>query len=392
DIPEGEYGAGHVDVWDHGTYAAEKWRDDEVIVTLHGAPDGGLGGVPARVALIRTDRDDGKDWLLHRMEPAGPTRRDWLPMLATLGDADRPPTGPDLAIEPKWDGYRALAFVHDGETELRTRNGLDTTAAYPELPAPIAAAVAGRDAVLDGEIVAFDDRGRPDFGLLQQRARLRRPSEIAQAVRDAPVHFVAFDLLELDGEDLARLPYRERRVRLEAAVRDAAPVLRSPLLEGTVGEALDRVRELGIEGVVVKDPEARYTPGRRTRAWIKLKLHRTQEVVIAGWRPGRGSRGGGIGSLLLGIPEEGGLRYVGRVGTGFDERALAELGRLTRPLARRTSPLVGVPAADARDAHWVTPRLVGEVEYAERTRDGRLRQPTWRGLRRDKAVADVRTE
>ena len=450
DIPKGEYGAGHVDVWDHGTYETEKWREDEVIVTLHGEPDGGLGGEPAKVALIRTDRDEGKDWLMHRMalpgaetrprhEPAGgaegrpaakrprarkaasraekteapaghttaefreliggdpaprtpPSERaDYQPMLAQLGSRTSVPRGVDLAVEMKWDGVRTLARVRGGETRLFSRNGLDVTPTYPEF-ADLAGVVAGRDAVLDGEIIALDARGYPSFGLLQQRMRLTREADVRRAMAAVPVRFVLFDLLALDGSDVTGLPWRERRALLEDAVRERSDVQLSPVLDLSVDEALRRAEEVRLEGVLVKDREAPYAVGRRSYAWIKVKLHKTQEVVIAGWRPGKGSRGGGIGSLILGVPEGDRLQYVGRVGTGFDEATLAELGRLTRRLARRSNPLTGVPASVARDAHWVSPELVGEVEYAERTRDGRLRQPSWRGLRPDKAPTDVRPE
>ena len=418
DIPKGEYGAGHVDIWDHGTYETEKWRDDEVIVTLHGSPDGGLGGAPAKVALIRTGMGgDADNWLIHRMEleaPEGPAARgesrtqrprarpraaerdrskpvrtsrrrpaktEYAPMLAELGSIDRPPRGEELAVEMKWDGWRVLASVSGGTTRLLSRNGKDLTERFPEF-ADLAGIVRG-DAVLDGEVIAVDRRGYPDFGLLQRRMRDAKP---------APVRYMLFDILALDGEELISLPYRERRAILEWAVEGDDVVQVPPALDVSIEEGLERARELRLEGIVVKDPEAHYYPGRRSEAWTKLKFHRTQEVVVAGWRPGKGSRSGGIGSLILGVPDEDGLQYVGRVGTGFDDTALAELGRTLARLSRKTPPVHGIPAADARDAHWVRPSLVGEVEYAEVTNDGRLRQPSWRGLRADKSPEEVRWE
>jgi bifunctional non-homologous end joining protein LigD len=424
DIPRGEYGAGHVDIWDHGTYELEKWREDEVIVTLHGSPEGGLGGGPVKVALIRTDRAEGRNWLLHRMAPppaeasfdelvrgpdapvapTAPRKRrttvqatataggaapaEIRPMLAQLGSLRHPPRGRDLAIEMKWDGVRVLAHVQGGETRLLSRNGIDVTATYPEF-ANLAEVLGGHAGVLDGEVIALDAKGYPSFSLLQRRMRLQRPADVRRAAERIPVRYVVFDLVALDGEDLTAKPYRRRRKLLEATVRDRSPVHVSPIFDGTLDEGLDRAAELHLEGVVVKEREAPYSPGRRTHAWTKVKLHRTQEVVIAGWRPGKGSREGRIGSLLLGIPDGGELQYVGRVGTGFDEAELAELGRLTARIERRRNPLTGVPAADARDARWVAPRLVGEVEYAELTGDGRLRHPTWRGLRPDKDPEDI---
>lgn len=405
DIPTGEYGAGHVDIWDHGTYDTEKWRDDEVIVTLHGARDGGLGGGPVKVALIRTDRDGGTDWLMHRMaldhpgaRPAARTRGrktakaaskkakdDYHPMLAELGSMERLPDG-NPAVEMKWDGVRVLAYVREGATRLVSRNGIDITARYPEF-GDLAPLVDGRDAVLDGEVIAVDSHGYPSFSLLQRRMLLEKAGDTR-----VPVRYMVFDLLALDGEDVAHLPFGERRRLLERAVHPTDTVLVPLEFDGTVQQALDRAQELHLEGVVVKDPSAPYAVGRRSAAWTKIKFHRTQEVVIAGWRPGKGRREGGVGSLLMAIPDGTDLRYVGRVGTGFDDAALDELDRLVHRHAARQSAVVGVPRADARDAHWVTPALVGEVEYAERTRDGRLRQPSWRGLRPDKSPSEVRVE
>ncbi len=162
-----------------------------------------------------------------------------------------------------------------------------------------------------------------------------------------------------------------------------------PPFDGDLDGALATSRELGLEGVVAKRVDAPYESGRRSSAWIKIKHHRAQEVVVGGWRPGSGSRASGIGSLLVGVPGPDGLEYAGRVGTGFTERDLADALRRFGPLARKTSPFADVPAADARDAHWITPRLVGEVEFAEWTSTGRLRQASWRGWRHDKSPDEV---
>lgn len=395
-IPKGEYGAGTVQIWDAGSYEEEKFSDDEVVVILHGDR---LKGT--RIAIIRTREDQ---WLMHLMKdqrkgvwssskrsaPAPkPLRRGKTvvgsrtggagmvsPMLATLGDVADFEGGADWAYEMKWDGYRAVATVRDGTLELRSRNGLDMTATYPEL-GEIVDAVAGSvgRTVLDGEIVALDAKGRPDFGLLQQHA--------------VTVRYFAFDLLELDGEDLTGLPYTVRRARLTAAIRETG-LVRVPVDAGDdLAAALATSRELGLEGVMAKRRESVYRVGRRSRDWIKLKHTRTQEVVVAGWKPGKGAREATIGSLLLGVNEGGALRYIGKVGTGFSDAELGRLrGRLDR-LARKTAPVAGVPAVEARDARWVTPSLVGEVVYAELTGDGRLRAPAWKGWRPDKDPGDV---
>lgn len=427
DIPKGEYGAGHVDIWDHGEYEAEKFRDSEVIATLHGQKDGGLGGEPVKVALIQTKvGGEEKNWLIHRMELDSPPRKqaertaptkpaaahpapaqhpsrtkhpsqpknEYQPMLATLSSESKIGEDGDVAVEMKWDGVRVLAYVRGGETRLVSRNGIDITTTYPEF-ADLADRTGGHDVVLDGEVIGVNKRGLPDFGLLQQRMRLTRPADVARAAKGVPVKFMLFDVLELDGEDVTDHDYDDRRRMLESTVRsdDETPggdsVLVPPIFDGTVADGLDRARELQLEGVMVKDRSAPYRVGRRSEAWLKVKLHRTQEVVVAGWRPGNGRRAGTLGSLLLGIPGEDGLHYVGRVGTGFDDRALDELSKLAKKQERKTSALIDVPRADASDAHWLTPSLVGEVEFAEWTRDGRLRQPSWRGLRPDKSPDEV---
>jgi bifunctional non-homologous end joining protein LigD len=262
------------------------------------------------------------------------------------------------------------------------------TATYPEF-ADLAGRLGDHDAVLDGEVIGVDTRGLPSFGLLQQRMRLSKPAEVARAAKGVPVKFMLFDVLELDGEDVTGDTYDVRRRMLESTVASQGDVLVPPVFDGSVAEGLDRARELHLEGVMVKDRSADYSAGRRSTAWRKVKLHRTQEVVVAGWRPGNGRRADTLGSLLLGIPTADGLHYVGRVGTGFDDRALDELARLAKKQARATSALIDVPGPDARDAHWMSPTLVGEVEFAEWTRDDRLRQPSWRGLRPDKSPDEI---
>jgi bifunctional non-homologous end joining protein LigD len=309
-------------------------------------------------------------------------------MLATLGTlADLTNSDDDWAIEMKWDGIRAIAAVANGRVELRTRNGIDITSTYPEL-AELADRVS-QDVVLDGEIVALNKAGRPDFGLLQRRMKLTKKSEVAAAVAAIPVNFMIFDILLRGGISLEGETYDVRREALQAVVRAGGAIHVPEAFDGDAATAMDVSRELRLEGVMAKKRDGTYSPGRRSRAWIKIKHHLTQEVVIGGWRPGAGRRANGVGSLLMGIPTESGLHYVGRVGTGFGDAELSQLAKTLTRLDRKTSPFEDVPRDVARDARWVSPTLVGEVEFAEWTDASILRQPSWRGWRPDKAPTDV---
>lgn len=403
-IPAGEYGAGSMRIWDSGSYELEKWRDDEVIVTLTGSAAGGLGE-PVRIALIRTAPEGGakSNWLLHRMKSSTPhyspaARRRYEPvppkghqaMLARAGTLADLGNGPEWAIEMKWDGIRAIATVEGDSVRLMTRNGNDVTTAYPELAA-LADAAHVRSGVFDGEIVATDAAGRPDFGLLQERMNLVKPGEIEAARKRRPVHLFLFDVLELDGEDLTAHSYSTRRTQL-AKVIDAprgSPIAVPDAFDGDAESAIEFSRNLGLEGIVAKETGSHYEEGRRSGVWIKIKHLATQEVVIGGWRTGKGNRAGTFGSLLVGLPTPEGLRYIGRVGSGLRDQDLERIVARLEPLAQDESPFTAVPREDARDAHWVTPVLVGEVEFAGWTRTGSLRHPTWRGIRSDKKPGDV---
>jgi bifunctional non-homologous end joining protein LigD len=412
DIPKGEYGGGHVSIWDSGTYELHKWRDGkEVIVTLRGQPTGGLGGEPRSYALIHTGGGSGqpeKNWLMHLMKekpsygPVGRARSgddlplpdEVAPMLATPATPDQiAATQDEYAYEMKWDGVRSVVYLAGGSVKLVSRRGRDDTPAYPDLVEALRQ-VDVETAVLDGEIVVTDDSGRPTFGLLQNRINLTRPADIQRAAATWPAQLMVFDILELDGRSLVREPYERRRELLEKTVRGVigGRVQVPPIFDGDLDAALSTSRALKLEGVVAKRHGSVYQPGRRSHTWLKIKLHLSQEVVIAGWRPGQGRRDGGIGSLLVGVPTEDGLRYVGRVGSGLNDKQLSEMEELLRPLARRDNPLVEVPREDVRDAHWVDPELVGEVIYTELTGPGRLRHPVWKGLRTDKTPADVQWE
>jgi len=395
-IPKGEYGAGDVVVWDSGTYEAEKFRlsdgaegkGGEVIVDLHG------GRISGRYALIQTK---GDQWLAHRMKeqpsreqpsrdpdppesaPAGESRLDgYAAMLATLGSVDRM-TAAQWAFEGKFDGYRMLVEVNHGTLRLKTRNGRDVTREYPQLQ-PLASLFPGHHVVLDGEAVALDSDGIPNFTEMQNRARSER------------IEFWAFDILYLDGGSLLRAKYRDRR-RLLETFAEGTRLIVPPLLDGDGPEALAYSRKRKWEGVVAKKWDSTYQPGRRSSAWIKDKNWNTQEAVIGGWRKGEGGRSSGIGALLLGIPEGDGLRFIGRVGTGFTEKDLLALKKILAPLHTDASPFhPALPRPETKDVTYVRPELVGEVRYGEMTSDGRLRHPSWRGLRNDKVPAEVKWE
>ena len=244
---------------------------------------------------------------------------------------------------------------------------------------------------MDGEIVSFDDSGRPDFGQLSQRLHLTTKRTIERLAAESPAHFLAFDLLFLDGKNLVDEPYDERRRQLEELGLQGDTFATPPSFpDGPGVDVIAVARDRRLEGVVAKRRDSPYAAGSRNGDWIKVKLVRTQEVVIGGWTEGRGAREDSLGALLLGLPAEGGLTYVGKVGTGFNAVARRELLGLLRPRARTTSPFAQrLSPADTALAHFVRPNVVGEVQFSEWTGGGRLRHPSWRGLREDKAAAEV---
>ena len=370
-IPKGEYGAGKMVVWDTGTYDAEKFRDNEVIMTLHGQR------ISGRYALIQTD---GDQWLAHRMkDQAAPTVKDLAPMLATSGSVDRL-THTEWAFEGKWDGYRLLVEADHGHLRLMSRSGRDVTEEYPGLQT-VADALADHHVVLDGEVVALDGGGVPSFSEMQNRARATR------------IEFWAFDVLLFDGTSLLRAKYRDRRRALAALAAAHDELIVHDLLPGDGADALERSRKKRWEGVVAKRWDSTYQPGRRSRSWIKAKNWKTQEIVIGGWRAGTGGRTSQIGALLMGIPDGDKLRLVGRVGTGFTEKELGRLKAILAPLQTAESPFnEPLSGQEAKGVTFVKPELVGEVRYGEWTNDGRLRHPSWRGMRSDKTPAEVSVE
>lgn len=334
------------------------------------------------------------------------------PMTAVAGPL---PTGDDWAFEVKWDGVRVVAALAGGRVRARGRSGRDVTDTYPEL-ASLAQALAGvpRSTVLDGEIVAFGPDGRPDFALLAHRMHVADPAVARLLARTTTVRYLAFDLLRLAGESTVGRSYDDRRDHLEAL----------PALTGSVGAGsvltvpesfrgasadgsavLGAATAAGLEGVVAKRRSSTYQPGRRSADWVKVKNTRRQSVVVGGWEPGVGKRANRIGALLVGVAESGRhtggdghggqighgghgghevrLRYAGQVGTGFSEATLALLADLLAPLRQAHPPFPDVPAEYARDAIWVAPTVVAEVEFSMWTPDGRLRHPSFKGLRDD---------
>ncbi len=366
-IPKGEYGAGKVVIWDSGTYEAEKFRDNEVIVDLHGSR------ISGRYALIQTN---GDQWLAHRMKDQKVFEFDELaPMLSTEGSVAALKAS-QWAFEGKWDGYRLLVDADHGTVRLRSRSGRDVTGEYHQL-CSLAADLTDHHVVLDGEAVALNTSGVPSFNEMQNRSRATR------------VEYWAFDLLYLDGRSLLRARYQDRRKLLETL--SAASDLTVPeLLTGDGAQALDDSGRHGWEGVIAKRRDSTYQPGRRSASWVKDKHWKTQEIVIGGWKTGEGGRTSGIGALLMGIPGDGGLHFAGRVGTGFTERDLANLKKTLAPLETDRSPFdAPLPTRDAKGVTFVEPVLVGEVRYSEWTPDNRLRQSSWRGLRNDKKPSEV---
>jgi bifunctional non-homologous end joining protein LigD len=380
DIPAGQYGAGSMRIWDSGTYDTHKWRDKEVMVTFHGER------VRGRYVLFRTDE---KNWMIHRMDPPEDPDREPLPdkiepMLAKTGPLPR--DDHRWAYEIKWDGVRAIGYVDGGRLRLASRNGRDITPRYPELR-ELGRALAGHEAVLDGEVVAFDADGRPSFQRLQGRMHLTSDHVVRRLAQSEPVAYVLFDLLWLDGHSLLALPYSERRERL-LALGLSGPTWQTPASHVGDGAAmLEASRARGLEGIIAKRLDSPYTPGRRPGTWVKVKNVRATEVVIGGWLEGEGRRSGRLGALVVGYYEDGALRYAGRVGTGFDEAELNRLGGLLAPLARADSPFEG--RQPPRETHFVEPELVAAVNYGEWTQAHTLRHPVYKGLRDDLAPENV---
>jgi DNA ligase D-like protein (predicted ligase)/DNA ligase D-like protein (predicted polymerase)/DNA ligase D-like protein (predicted 3'-phosphoesterase) len=376
-IPAGHYGAGEVRIFDDGWYEPVEWDDKKVSFRLHGRRYPNLE--------------------FHFVK----TRSDWLAFLASAQDApliESPPRfQPMLAeggwqafdddawsFEPKLDGIRCLAEMMTGETRLITRTGRDVTSQYPDIHM-VHELVDQVNAVLDGEIVAFDADGKNSFEALQQRMNLGNEREIKRIAKTIPVALVVFDLLWLDGLDTTGLTLEERRELLSLIVEEDHRLQLMTHVEGEGVAFTEAAKTLGLEGVVAKRKGSKYLPGRRSDTWRKIKLTNTQECVILGWTPGQGGRSKTFGALLVGALDDGEWKWIGQVGTGFTDKMLGIVQAKLDPLARETPPIEDPDLAAQKGVTFVEPELVCEVEYLEITKGStKMRAPSFKGLRPDK--------
>ena len=375
-IPDG-YGAGSMTIWDTGTYELLEEKDYELKLRFNGKR------LQGEWVLVKTRQNEGRDWLM--IKHGTPPKNDPLlgkiaPMLAAA--ADEPFDSPEFTYEAKWDGVRTIAFVDGGEVRLQTRNLLDCTRQYPEGTQVAEAMTGAYQAIVDGEIVALDEKGVPSFQRLQPRMHVTDDSTVRKLRRSTPVIYQVFDLLYADGEDLTRKPLRERLRRLDEALTPMGAIRRSEGFVGTGVALFEAAKEQGLEGIIAKRLDSTYQPGARSPAWVKVKAFRTMDCVVGGWTAGQGGRASTLGALLLGVYRDGKLEPVGHVGTGFDERTLRDLLATLEKHESPTSPFATMPRVN-QPARWCMPELVCEVEYVEITRDGTLRHPTYRGLRPD---------
>jgi bifunctional non-homologous end joining protein LigD len=446
-IPKGEYGAGQVIVWDRGTYspeedgklffhdraqAEERMRQDlakgKVSVFLRGRK---LRGSWTLVKM----RQRKNDWLLikHQDEFAepdrdilkedssalsgisiedlkaghlpghpgsvavnpgdlpgahsGPIPASVTPMLAATASA--PFSDPDWLFEPKLDGFRTIALFREGNVRLLSRRGLDMTRQFPY----VAEALDGQpvwESILDGEIVALDAEGRPCFQCLQQHLELMRGADVHRAEGQAPIIYYVFDILYLDGYDLRDVALGQRKALLHSVLRPSDRVRPVAYFERDGKAVHEASVSQGLEGVIAKRRDSLYEPGRRSRSWLKIKTIQSDEFVIGGYSQGLGNRAHTFGALLLGyFDDEGHLVYVGHVGTGFDDRTLADLRRRLDAIKADDCPFAEMPPLNAPTT-WVRPELVVEVKFAQRTRDGYLRAPVFLRRRDEKSAAEVR--
>jgi bifunctional non-homologous end joining protein LigD len=427
-IPEGNYGAGTVMVWDRGTFvvenvpgqkldAVQQLQKGEIKFQLNGEK---LRGSFVLVKLKKSEK--GNEWLMIKHKDAAensawnidehdgsvltgrtieeikqelppkrsqsPIRPDELenarkaampsrlePMLATIGE--HPFSDPNWLFEIKWDGVRAIVWIDNGALTIRARSGAEITARYPEL-ASLPAAIAARQAILDGEIAALDAQGRSDFGLLQERMHVRAPAE--SLISRVPVIFFAFDLLHCDGYDLRRSPLIERKQLLQRLLHTTERIRFSDHQVERGKEIFELAKDNGLEGIVAKQLDSPYVSERST-SWVKLKVTQTVDAVVAGWTAARTSAIP-LGSLLLGLYQGKKLRFIGHVGTGFDGKKLEELSGKLKTIASTSCPFDAAPETNEK-AFWVSPTLVARVKFSEWTQGKTLRHPVFIALRED---------
>ena len=369
EIPKGNYGAGTMTIWDRGTYVPEKIQDKKVMVEFHGER------VQGRYALFQTGPDP-KDWMIHRMDPpADPAREPMpervVPMLAQPGKL--PADEERWGFEIKWDGMRALVYSLPGRMRIEGRKLNDITSQWPELRR-LNRALHAHEAILDGEIVAFDESGKPSFQRLQRRMHLSGESQIARMSKTLPATFVAFDLLFLDGHSLLDVPYEERRARLEELDLNGPHWRTPPSYFGEGAPLLEATKQQGLEGIVAKRLDSPYRPGQRNPCWVKVKNKQTACLVVGGYLPGERK----VGAVLLGERDDDGvLRYRGRAGSGLKDVDVEEL--LDRTTPREDSPFEGDPQPP-RGSKFVEPELEVDVEFTDFTDEGVMRHPTYKRL------------
>ncbi|MEA2447371.1 MAG: bifunctional non-ous end joining protein LigD, partial [Actinomycetota bacterium] len=387
-IPAGQYGAGEVRIFDHGTYEVLEQETAKLTIRLLGERMKGVWH------LVQTSRnEDGPDeWLAMLRKDERPEPEALPPLAPMMATLVRDPFDKDGWIfEPKWDGVRTLATCGIEETLLLSRNAKDMTATYPEM-ARLHERIVAIDAVVDGEIVAMEG-GRPSFEKLQSRINLQNPRDIERAMTKIPITFIAFDVLYVDGRSLINEPIETRKEILEEIVVVSDRVQVSPYIERDGVSLFEAAEARNLEGIVAKKLGCPYRPGRRGREWLKVKAIQDADVVVGGWTKGEGSRSTTFGALLVGAYEaDGSLRFIGSVGTGFTEKTLGELLPQLQELTTDGCPFAVDPrkmpsgsfGKPVRDPRWVRPELVAVVEFRELTSAGRLRAPSFKGLRTDK--------
>jgi bifunctional non-homologous end joining protein LigD len=379
-IPSGHYGAGEVRIWDSGTYDLVEWTDSKVSVRLHGRRHTG------EYHLIKTRTD----WLVFLAKsseirpPALPPKL--TPMFAEAGHDPFDRAG--WRFEPKLDGIRTLLSFDRQAFRLISRTGRDMTSSYPDLK-DLFRRVVAINALIDAEIVATDEQGHPSFERLQQRMNLASPSEIERTAKQIPVELYAFDLLWFDGRDVMSLPLSERLELLDEVIVEGKRMRKMFGVEEHGIAFAKQAQELFFEGTVAKRLNSRYAPGRRTPDWQKIKFLNRQDCVVLGWTPGQGGRANSFGALLVGAYVDGELRWVGQVGTGFTDQMIKSLMKRLGDLVVDAPAIRDPELKRVKGARWVRPELVVDVEYLQMTRVGKMRAPSFKGIRIDKLPEDA---